>query len=336
MGILRQKQSKSLVRQTMNYFSDSCGDKLELAKIALYQIRRFIKLQAPSSVSIIILKLRVRNPKTFNTKILYKIANERSLTLNKFADKIAVRDYVAESIGPEFLTKIYGVFHHAHTVNLSGIPRNFVLKPNHVSGAALVVADFFSKSVKEVDFSRRILSKYYINPQDIVEAKIRELSDFWLGTNYYGYHRTAYPEWAYKDIPPCVYIEELLSSDNQPPEDFRFFMFEGKCQVIMVDTPGFLGVRRDVYTPEWELLNVAFGHPNSYFQRERPKELTEMIEIAQKLSKNVDHLRVDLYNLSGRVVFSELTNYHAGGTQKFNPRSFDLELGASWNPKKHY
>jgi hypothetical protein len=62
----------------------------------------------------------------------------------------------------------------------------------------------------------------------------------------------------------------------------------------------------------------------------------QMIEIAQKLSSDVDHLRVDLYNLGGRIVFSELTNYHAGGTQKFSPRSFDLELGATWNPKKWY
>jgi len=63
-----------------------------------------------------------------------------------FADKIAVRDYVAEIVGPEFLTKIYGVFNSAHDLDLSKAPINFVLKPNHVSGAALIVSDYVPES----------------------------------------------------------------------------------------------------------------------------------------------------------------------------------------------
>ena len=324
------------MKKVTGLFLMFCHDVFDFLKIVGYQTRRFLKLQAPSPLSLFVLRLRIRNPQTFNKKILYKIANDRSIKLRDFADKILVRDYVAETIGPEFLTRVYGVFLNAADLTLSHAPKNFVLKPNHVSGAALVVADFFQKNNREAHFNHRFLTKYYIHPDDIAEEQVRKLSEFWLRTNYFGYHKTAFPEWAYKKIIPSVYIEELLSSNDQPPEDFRFFMFDGKCQVVMVDTPGYGGVRRDIYTPEWDLLKVEFGHPSSHFRRARPTELTQMIEIAQKLSKGIDHLRVDLYNLDGRVVFSELTNYHAGGTQKFSPQSFDFELGASWDPKRYY
>jgi hypothetical protein len=311
-------------------------DKSELLMKAGYQFYRLVKGQTPSSLSIKYLKFKRRNPKTFNEKIQYKIAYDRSPRLSLFADKIAVRDYVADKIGTEFLTDVYSVFHSSSDLSFKNAPRNFVLKPNHVSGAALVVADFVSKSGKKKHLSRRNFKKYYMNPDLLNEKGILGLVDFWLKTSYFGYHRTAFPEWAYKAIVPCVYIEELLSTNNQPPEDFRFFMFDGKCQVVMVDTPGFAGVRRDIYSPEWNYQNVQFGYPNSRNQRERPDNLNQMIEIAQELSYGVDHLRVDLYNIAGRIVFSELTNYHAGGTQTFSPRSFDLELGRTWNPKKWY
>jgi hypothetical protein len=253
-----------------------------------------------------------------------------------FADKIAVRDYVAEIVGPEFLTRIYEVFNSAHDLDLSKAPINFVLKPNHVSGAALIVSDYVPESANSEYFSQRFLNKYYVNPNSIDLDKVHKLCDFWLRTNYFGYHRSAFPEWAYKEIAPRIYMEELLSSNNQPPEDFRFFMFNGSCQVIMVDTPGFTGVRRDIYSPGWDLLDVKFKYDNSNIKRQKPDSLTQMIDIAEKLANGADHLRVDLYNLDGRIVFSELTNYHAGGTQKFIPSSFDSELGVAWNPKSSY
>jgi hypothetical protein len=325
-----------MIKMSLGAFFNFYIDKFDVIKKIGYQLKRFFKFQAPASFALLFLKIRIKSPNTFNKKILYKIANDRSPRLMLLADKIAVREYVAERIGVEFLTKIYGVYHLVSEISLSAAPRNFVLKPNHASGAALIVADFVPKSRKAIHLSRRYLNKYYINPDSLDEKKILNLADFWLHTNYFGYHRTAFPEWAYKDIVPCVYIEELLTTNLKPPEDYRFFMFNGDCQVIMVDTPGFAGVQRDIYTPEWDLVEVEFGHPNSNLKRQKPRELLLMLEIARKLSLGVDHVRVDLYNINGRIIFGELTNYHAGGTQKFSPRAFDSKLGESWDPKKFY
>jgi hypothetical protein len=308
----------------------------ERIQVSLYQVKRLLKLQAPSRPALYILKQRTKNPSTFNTKILYKIANDRNPSLTLFADKIKVREYVASRIGKGYFTEIYEEFRSPSTFSIDNLPRNFVLKPNHVSGAALLVGDFVAKDPSQQIYSNSFLKKYYSNPDCLEHESTKKLVQFWFKTNFYGYHKAAYPEWAYKNITPVVYAEELLVSDSQPPQDFRFFTFNGKCEVVMVDTPGFVGVTRDVFSTNWERLDVQFGHPTSGIQRLRPAELVEMIKIAELLAHGTDHLRVDLYNLNGRIIFSELTNYHAGGTQEFVPPGFDYELGKNWHPETQY
>jgi hypothetical protein len=219
---------------------------------------------------------------------------------------------------------------------MNELPRTFALKPNHLSGAALLVGDFVANGNPQEMFSRSFLNKYYVHPDNLNDNDVHQLVKFWFKKNFFGYHRSAFPEWAYKHVAPVVYAEELLIANDQPPHDYRFFIFNGKCQVVMIDTPGFVGVKRDIYSTEWKRISVQFGHPNSEIESEKPEVLMEMINIAEYLAYGTDHLRVDLYNLDGRIIFSELTNYHAGGTQKFDPPSFDYELGKDWHPDTQY
>jgi len=310
---------------------------LEVLKSFLLQIKRFCKLQYPSRIALVILRFRRRKqPRTFNEKILYKIAFDRSANLTLYADKLKVREFVASRIGDEYLTEIYTTGRSSRDLSLSTFPRTFALKPNHASGAALIVADFVPESLHPMNVSKKFFRKYYINPKSLSDFPFEKLVDFWMSTSYFGYCRSGYPEWAYKNIERFVYMEELLHDGGAPPQDFRFFMFNGKCEAIMVDTPGYVGVRRDIYSPEWTRLNVTLGYANSEKIRESPSKLPEMIQIAEALSSDSDHLRVDLYLTQDRIIFGELTNYHAGGTQRFEPKEFDFKLGSSWQPSEHY
>jgi hypothetical protein len=282
------------------------------------------------------MKIRSKSPQTFNKKILYKMAHDRRQILTLVADKIAVRDYVTEKIGGEFLTKVYKVYEKNSEVLIDYLPKNFVLKPNHASGAALIVADFVPKT-KELNYvSKHVLRKYYVNHDNLEQTQVTKLVKFWLNSSYYSYHRLGYPEWAYKDIERKVYAEELLSNNEEPPQDFRFLIFNGRCSVIMVDTPDYGQVKRDIYNREWKKLDVAFGWANSGGIYEKPNNLNTMIEIAEALGQDFDHVRVDLYKLADRIVFGEITNYHAGGTQRFNPSRFDNIIGAEWLPDSLY
>jgi hypothetical protein len=155
-----------------------------------------------------------------------------------------------------------------------------------------------------------------------------------MNMNYY-YFPGCFPEWAYKNIQPRILIEELLSGTSGVPDDYRFFCFNGRCEYIQVDTPVYTGsgVLRDIFDRDWNKLDVTLKYPNSNIARSRPRSLEEMIMIAELLSSEIDHVRVDLYDLDGRIVFGELTNYHAAGTQKFNPELFDKLFGESWHPE---
>ena len=61
-----------------------------------------------------------------------------------------------------------------------------------------------------------------------------------------------------------------------------------------------------------------------------------MKEIGRILSKDLDFVRVDFYNLDGDIYFGELTHYVASGTTKYEPESFDFELGKHWKIEPDY
>lgn len=302
----------------------------------VFLFRKLMLGKSPEKLAYVLMRFKSRKPDSFNKKILYKMAHDRRQVLSVYADKLAVRDYVAQKIGSRYLTKIYGSFHNAAEIDLTALPRNFVLKPNHGSGAALIVGDFIPAKAHFPIISTRVFRKYYVNPLDINCDSVFKIVNFWLKTPYYNYHRIGYPEWAYKNIKPAVFAEELLIQNGLPPQDYRFFIFNGVCEVIMVDSPGYAGVTRDIYSKNWEKLDVTLNYANSNIFRPSPVNLEEMIDVAESLANDIDHARVDLYNIDGRIIFGEITNYHAGGSQKFNPGKFDYEIGKNWKPDEIY
>jgi len=286
------------------------------------------------------LKNSAKNPDTFNKKIRYKMAYDRRSELTRFADKVAVRKYVERVIGEGYLTELYRVLdrNELNKLPLNELPRNFVIKASHGSGAVIIVSDqadelacLPSKGIDDFGWDR-----FLIHPNNADWPKIKLILKKWLNTSYYftpGY----LPEWAYKNIEPKILFEELLIGPLGVPDDYRFFVFDGIVEFIQVDTPVYAGaVTRDVFTRDWHRLNVTLKFANSKMARARPENLEKMIKIAEMLGTGIDHIRVDLYDLQEKIVFGELTNYHAAGAQKFVPESFDYIFGKSWHPDKLY
>ena len=83
----------------------------------------------------------------------------------------------------------------------------------------------------------------------------------------------------------------------------------------------------DYFTPKWELLNMRQNYPNRERPLSSPKCLSEMLELAQKLSKDIPFVRSDFYEINGRVYFSELTFYSDSGMERFYPSEWDKALG---------
>ncbi|WP_280639057.1 ATP-grasp fold amidoligase family protein, partial [Shewanella schlegeliana] len=137
-------------------------------------------------------------------------------------------------------------------------------------------------------------------------------------------------EWAYKNIPRRVFIEEFLDFEGQAPDDYKFFVFHGKVKYVQLDSDRFSDHCRNIFDSDWNDLNINFSHPQKTPSPNRPLFLEDMIEIAESIGKYFDFIRVDLYFYQEKVTFGELTVYPGAGYEKFPDLSYDILFGSHW------
>lgn len=271
-----------------------------------------------------------RAPATFNQKLQHKMLHDRRPILTLFADKVAVRAYVAATAGDAYLTRAHLVADDAHTIDWEGLPREFVCKVSHASGGAIIVTEGADRTKRLPDYTPSGFARLLVHPDAFDPMRATHLLQRWLSTPYgwSGMKR----EWAYRDVPPRVLIEELLrGSDGGIPIDYKFYVFHGRCKFIEVARERFSHHMSDLYTREWSYLQVDFEQERTNDPQPRPQRLDEMLEIAERLAGSIDFVRVDLYALDDRVVFGEMTNYPASGKGPFDPPAFDRTIGDWWH-----
>ena len=244
-------------------------------------------------------------PKTFNEKVLYRVLFDRRSLLTRIQDKLAVRSYVDERLGPSILPELYHVTIDPDTIPFDKLPQKFVIKPTHGSGWIQIVTDRARLDL----------------------AALAKTCRDWLSWNYY----EASGEWCYKNIPPCVILEQFIDDGTgNVPDDYKVFVFDGVVEMVQVDTGRFTEHRRGLYSPNWERLPVLLEYGDLTRDVPRPAHLAEMIAAAEKLGKGLDFIRADFYDTPDRLYFGELTTYPGGGLDRFHPAQFDSYLGSRW------
>lgn len=254
-------------------------------------------------------KLNLENPVTFNEKIQWSKLYDVTPLKTQLADKYLVREWVKEKIGEEYLIPLLGVWDKFDDIDFDKLPDQFVLKANHGSGWNIIVTD-------KKQFNR-------------VEAKKK--FDRWLNTNF------AYLtlEMQYEDIKPKIIAEKYIVNENNDLPDYKFFCFDGKvfCLYTMINytfdhSKGQLGF----FDRDYKLMPYHRGeYAPIKEQLPKPKNFEKMVELAEILSKGFKHVRVDFYNLNGKIFFGEMTFTTSGGFAVFVPEEFDLLLGKQWN-----
>lgn len=261
--------------------------------------------------------LNIESPLSFNEKIQWKKLNDRNPLLPVTADKLSVRSYLVKVLGENqanrILIPLYFETENPEKIIFENLPDEFVIKPNHGSHMHLIFEN-----------------KNNIVPDDVIKECKK-----WLKVHhgYYNY------EWAYKNIKRKIIIEKLLkTSDGGLPLDYKFFCFHGKCSLIRAQFNRFnQEVRTGYFSTQWDILPISRPGYDAVIQNiAKPGKLREMIKIAEKLSENFDAVRIDLYNCDGNIYFSETTHYDFNGFVKFEPESFDFELGKYWRLEKEY
>jgi teichuronopeptide biosynthesis TupA-like protein len=252
------------------------------------------------------------NPRTFNEKIAYKLIHDRRPLLTRLADKLRARDYVAERIGPEYLSTIHQVCRSPDEIDWQRLPDRFALKANHGSGMYILA------------WNKSALNRGRASTQ------LKE----WLALNFYDVHR----EWAYRDIEPSVFVEELLSEGSKRVAiDWKFYVFAGRAEFLQVNLDRFGQSARNDY--DRSLKRLPFRgphHPNSPIDPKFPHNLDLMFSLAEKLGAGLDFVRVDMYNIEGRIVFGEFTSYPGAGLDRFDPPEFDTLYGSKWRVPERY
>ncbi|MEI8364833.1 MAG: ATP-grasp fold amidoligase family protein [Parachlamydiaceae bacterium] len=253
----------------------------------------------------------LKNPTTFSEKIAYKRLYDRRAILTQIADKIHVRNFVESRIGSKYLQTIYQIAKTPEEIDWDSLPSQFVLKTNHGSGWNIIVHNKNTLDIKEAT------------------SKLK----YWLNTNYYNYTR----EWCYKHIPPVVFVEKLLLDDQgKIPTDWKFFVFSGHALYIQVNINRFEYNQCNIYDRNLKKMGVRYHWDNFSADLVFPPNIEEMFTLAEQLGEGFDFVRVDLYNVNGRIFFGELTNYPLAGFAPFTPDKFDKQLGDCWSVPARY
>lgn len=253
------------------------------------------------------------NPVTFSEKLLYLKMYYDDLLENVCADKHTVNEYVRQCGYPEIVKDIYQVCFSPDQIDLNLMPSRFFIQCSHSQGRNYVV----SKD----------------DPHTI--EKILKLYKVLLRRKHYKVMR----ENCYKYITPRIICSEYLEEPGRETlTDYKFYCFSGEVKYFMVSYGEFNHqVKNHKFDPEWNSIDYLFKKEPAIpaDMIKKPENFDKMLEIATKLSNPFPHVRVDLYNISGRIVFGEMTFYSAGGFVRIASPEMDKKIG-SWIDLNRY
>lgn len=248
-------------------------------------------------------ELDLENPVTFNEKLNWLKLNLKNPNATICADKYEVRKYIENKGYGYILNDLLGVYDNVEEIDIDRLPDRFVLKGTHGSGWNLIVKD---------------KNKVNWKPWKLIMKS-------WLRQNFYYYGR----EWVYKDMKPRIICEKYLEDYTGALTDYKIYCFNGIPKFIKVHTDRYDNHRANYYDMEWNLLEFTDKNGNSNREIIKPINLKKMVDISKDLSKEFQHVRVDFYEVNGKLYFGELTFFTASGAGKFNPEKYDEIIG-SW------
>lgn len=254
-------------------------------------------------------KLNLKNPKRFTEKLQWYKLYHRDPLMTQCADKYEVRKYIASKGFGETLVPLYGVYDNANDIDFEGLPNRFVLKTTNGSHTNLFCDD---KSNLDVKSTTQKLN-YWLKKRTIKAGR----------------------EWPYYNIKPRIICEKYLEKDkNDDLVDYKFICFAGKvlCVFVNAERNSDESMRLGIYNKEFKHLpyrRKGLRDMDSSFQK--PTNYEKMVEIAETLSADFPHVRVDLYNIDGKIYFGEMTFFHGSGYIGFDPDNFDYILGEKFN-----
>ena len=252
-------------------------------------------------------KLNLSNPTTFNEKLQWLKIYDRKPVYSLLVDKFEVKQYVSDMIGSEYVIDNYGVWNSFDEIDFATLPDQFVLKCTHNSGGIVICEDkaSFDREKAKLFLEKNQRDEYYLSGR----------------------------EWPYKSVRPRILAERYMVDDQtRELRDYKFFSFNGEIKMMFVATNRQATDRPtafDFFDENYCHLDIRHGHPNAESIPMKPKSFDLMKQLAHKLSVGIPQVRVDFYEVNGKVYFGEMTFFHHCGWVPFDPPEWDTILG-SW------
>jgi len=259
-------------------------------------------------------KLNLKNPQRFTEKVQWYKLNYKNPLLIQCVDKYDVREYVESKGLSNILIPCYGVFETPSAINWADIPDEFVMKDTLGGGgnSVVIVRDKSKESIEE----------------------LTKKAEAWVKKGISG--KGSGREWPYHSGKNHrIIFEKFIQADEAEGGliDYKFFCFNGKVEFLYVMGDRSVGqsVKVSIFDRDFKKLPVQRVGDQEFLGAKKPDNFTEMIKVAEKLSEDFPHVRVDLYNDNGKILFGEMTFYNASGYMEYDPDSFDIEIGNRWS-----
>ena len=250
-------------------------------------------------------KLNLDHPSTYSEKLQWLKIHDRKPEYTKLVDKYEVKKIISDRIGSEYIIPTLGVYENFADIDFNALPDQFVLKCTHDSGGLVICRD---KSKLDIDAAKKKIDRC-------------------LKHNFFYTNR----EWPYKDVKPRIIAEKYMVDESEYElKDYKFFCFDGIVKALFIASdrsdPN-VETKFDFFDTDFRHLPLENGHPNAEKEIKRPRSFNKMIELASILSKGIPQVRIDFYDINGRIYFGEMTFYHWSGMTPFKPDEWDKIFG---------
>lgn len=251
----------------------------------------------------------LEKPISMNEKIQWLKLNGYKKFYTICADKYAVREWLSEKFGEQYLIPLY-----FHTDNWREINHNninqfpCIIKANHSSKDYIIVRD----------------------PNNVDWKGLQRRCRFWLKRNYF----LETQEVQYRDIKRQVVVEKLLQTkEGKIPNDYKLHFFNGELKIVYVSIDREGIDKRNLYDADWNPLYFGWSGSGKSWEESRGPEIDPPItfelmkKMGAEIAKDFRYVRVDYYECDGQLYFGEITLHHGSGRDRFVPQQYDTIFG---------
>lgn len=239
-----------------------------------------------------------------NEKLQWLKLYNRKEEYRDLVDKVKVKDIVAKKIGEKYVVPLLGVWDSFDEIDFDKLPNQFVLKTNHSGGNTGVVV---------------VQDKSKLN-----KAEAKTILEKSLKADVY----RAFREWPYKDMEKKIFAEAYLGADLV---DYKFYCFDGNADCVLLCIDRQVGAAKFYFfDKDWKLCryNKRGKEAPADFTLPKPEGVDEMFRLASEMSKGFPFVRMDFYDVNGKIYFGEYTFFPASGYDANRLPEADLFFGS--------